>query len=117
MAEAEAMLQLVNQARQVEGLAPLRLDPTLVQSATEWARKNAGGEAASAPGSDGNSPLAHDLSFSGYFAENVAMGSPSVQSWFNQYMNSPGHRANILNPRWSRFGSGSTGAFNTQRFG
>ena len=38
------------------------------------------------------------------WAENVGMGLPTVQAMVEAWMNSPGHRANILNPRYGAVG-------------
>lgn len=37
-------------------------------------------------------------------AENIAMGQSTVDEAMRSWMNSPGHRANILNPRYTRIG-------------
>ena len=51
--------------------------------------------------------------------ENVGV-SPGVQSVHNAYMNSPGHRANILDPDWGYLGigivSGGSRMFSTENF-
>jgi hypothetical protein len=42
----------------------------------------------------------------GCYAENIAMGQPSVESVVQTWMNSPGHRANILNGGYRTIGVG-----------
>ena len=45
--------------------------------------------------------------------ENIAKGYPSAQSVVNGWMNSPGHRANILNPSFNTIGVGAYKSGNT----
>ena len=107
--ELEAnMLELINQERAANGLAPLEADPDL----TEVARKHSA-----------------DMFARGYFShytpenknpfdrmredgvsfrtagENLAL-APTLPIAHNGLMNSPGHRANILNPQFGRVGIG-----------
>jgi len=39
-------------------------------------------------------------------AENIAFGQPTAAAVMNAWMNSPGHRANILNPNFTQMGAG-----------
>ena len=84
------IVMYTNQERARHGLPPLKVDVTLMESAREhaaWMTRN--------------HSLVHT---SRPVAENIAMGQPhsldAVQAW----MNSSGHRANILNPRHDRIG-------------
>lgn len=103
-----AMLELVNKERQKEGLQPLEWDAELVPVARAHSR---------------------DMFLQGYFAhenkegltpaqrikkagirfrtagENLALG-PTIKRCHTGLMNSPGHRANILNPAYGRIGIG-----------
>jgi uncharacterized protein YkwD len=58
-------------------------------------------------GSDG-STLSDRLRATGYAAcaaaENVANGTPDIRSTIARWMDSPDHRANILNPQVTQFG-------------
>ncbi len=38
--------------------------------------------------------------------ENLARGGGSASGYVSMWMNSPGHRANILNPNFTRMGGG-----------
>jgi uncharacterized protein YkwD len=38
--------------------------------------------------------------------ENIAAGRPTAAATFQGWMNSPGHRANILNPHFTEVGFG-----------
>ena len=108
-ADAETqMLTLVNRARAENGLEPVEVDPTIrdvaraysttmfqqgffahidQNGATPFDRMRAGGATFRAAG------------------ENLAL-APTVQIAHDGLMNSPGHRANILNPRYRRIGIG-----------
>lgn len=102
------MLELVNRERTANGLEPLTVDPAIrevaraysttmfqegffahldQQGGTPFDRMRAGGVAFRAAG------------------ENLAL-APTVQIAHDGLMNSPGHRANILNPRFRRIGIG-----------
>ena len=54
-------------------------------------------------------------------AENIAAGSNTAESVVNQWMNSEGHRNNIMNPDYTKLGvgmakGGSYGTYWTQCF-
>jgi uncharacterized protein YkwD len=73
------------------GLAPLWIDMTLVDSARRhatWMARNRRMEHAG-----------------GFVAENIAMGQNSSSEVLQSWMNSSGHRANILNPSYRRIGA------------
>ncbi len=120
--EAE-MLKLVNQERIAEGLAPLEADPEL----TEVARRHSadmfsrGYFAHNTP--DGKSPFDRIRESEIRFrtaGENLAL-APSVQIAHTGLMNSPGHRANILQSKFGRVGigildGGKRGLMVTQNF-
>lgn len=105
--EAE-MLELVNRERAAAGVAPLRNDPAL----TEVARKHSADMLTrryfSHDTPEHKSPFDRmreaKLSFL-TAGENLAL-APSVRVAHNGLMNSPGHRRNILNPRFRRIGIG-----------
>ncbi len=63
-------------------------------------------------GSDGSTLMAR-VNRAGYdacvAAENVAAGQPDVRSTISDWMGSPGHRANLLNPQVTQFGFAQTG--------
>ena len=98
------MMNLTNQARRARGLVPLSWSSTLSDRARRHTR---------AMISAGNLYHTSPLSsmFSGYNwhngGENVGYG-PSMTSIFNAFMNSPGHRANILSSRYRIIGAGVT---------
>lgn len=51
--------------------------------------------------------MMHDFGITFYAAgENIAMGQPTAQAVMTAWMNSTGHRANILNPQYNEIGVG-----------
>lgn len=107
--ELEAqMLELVNQERAKVGLAPLVRDPALVEvarqhSADMFAR---GYFAHETP--EGESPFDRFNKAGITYrtaGENLAL-APTLSLAHTGLMNSPGHRANILNPEFGRVGIG-----------
>ncbi len=49
-------------------------------------------------------------------AENIAYGRWGLDGLFETWMNSPGHRANILNPEYGRFGLASANGTDGRRY-
>jgi uncharacterized protein YkwD len=102
------MLQMINKERAAAGLKPLAADTQL----TEVARRHSadmferGYFAHVSP--EGRDPFDR-MRASGirFFAagENLAL-APTLQIAHTGLMNSPGHRANILNPQFGRVGIG-----------
>ena len=119
----ETMLQLVNKERVAAGLKPLAPDPELAElarkhSADMFAR---GYFAHVTP--EGRDPFTRMYAAGVHFltaGENLAL-APTVQIAHTGLMNSPGHRANILNKKFGRVGigimdGGSHGLMVTQEF-
>ncbi|HET7092750.1 MAG TPA: CvpA family protein [Thermomicrobiales bacterium] len=106
-AEAQ-MLRLVNQARADVGLAPLRLDPALTAVARahseEMFRLGYFSHDSPTAGDPAARVTAADIPFV-LMGENIAW-APTVATAHDGLMNSPGHRANILNAAYSRVGIG-----------
>lgn len=104
----QQMLDLINQERTSRGLKPLTLDPELTpvarsHSADMFAR---GYFSHNTP--EGEDPFARmkDAHINYRTAgENLAL-APTLQLAHTGLMNSPGHRANILNPSFGRVGIG-----------
>lgn len=122
--QAAQVLELVNIERKKAGLQPLTLDNTLSRVAAE---------------------KAHDMAVNGYFShdsptygtpfdmmrsfgvdyksagENIAAGQRSAAGVMESWMNSSGHRANILNAKYTKLGvgyyaGGSYGTYWVQEF-
>lgn len=108
-AEALAVTELTNQHRQAAGCPPLKLEPRLTQAAQGHSEDMALNDFFSHTGSDGSSPWDR-IRAAGYdfvtAGENIAAGYPDPQSVVTAWMNSPGHRANILNCQFEEIGVG-----------
>lgn len=84
------IVELTNKEREKRGLRSLKIDFKLVRSARvhcSWMARARRMQHSSAN-----------------VAENIAMGQRSSSQALRAWMNSQGHRANILNPRYSRIG-------------
>ena len=98
--EQVRVAQLVNQTRAQSGRSYLRDNLQLDQKAQAWAEYLAG-----------QNTLQHSNLPSGItyqwrsLAENVGYGG-SIEQVHEAYLDSPGHRANILDPRWNYMGTG-----------
>lgn len=100
------LLQLVNQARSQQGLGPVTWDPALAVAAQQHAQWVARSPELSHQ-YPGEPDLANRASKAGArfqeIAENVAEGQ-SVDQLHAEWMNSPHHRANILDPNVNSIG-------------
>ncbi len=103
---AAEVIRLVNAERAKAGLSPLSVVSDLNSYAqlrsTEIVSKFAHERL------DGSDPLDYVMNTGKYFTcgENIAMGQRSPEEVMNSWMNSPGHRANILNGNFSCIGVG-----------
>ncbi|MBB6691009.1 hypothetical protein H7B90_06285 [Cohnella xylanilytica] len=101
------MLQLVNQARSSAGLQALTLDDSLSKAAMAKAQdmynNNYFDHQSPTYGSPFDMMKSFGITFN-YAGENIAKGQSSPTEVMNQWMNSPGHRANILNSNFTRIG-------------
>lgn len=106
--EEQKMLDLVNGARASAGLRSLQADPALTGLARQKARdmidRNYFSHTSPTYGSPFNMIKAAGITYR-YAGENLA-GAPGVDSAQTSLMNSPGHRANILNANYTRVGIG-----------
>jgi uncharacterized protein YkwD len=120
------VLELTNAQRLTAGLAPLTLSAQLNDAAQTYSGVLAAGTCFEHTcGAVPN--FADRLGRAGYtgwadIAENIAAGYPTPEAVVAGWMNSPGHRANILSPKFSEIGvgvaSGRTyGTYWTQEFG
>lgn len=105
--EAEQVLDLVNAERAERGLEPLVLDETLTQAAQLRAEEV--GETFSHTRPDGTSCFTVLKEFGLNYrsaGENIAKGQRSPKSVMTSWMNSDGHRGNILDSSYTRIGVG-----------
>ncbi|MFG6105612.1 CAP domain-containing protein [Leptothoe sp. EHU-05/26/07-4] len=104
------LLRLMNDARRERGLAPLAFSSSLQRAAQAHVDDIvAHNNRPTHTGSDGSSMSERvqreNYSYR-YLGENVAAGYSSAEDTFEQWMNSRGHRENILNPNFSEAGVG-----------
>ena len=104
----EKMLELVNKERAKEGLSPLRADPEIRKVAREHSRDMFQRGYFAHVNPDGKNPFdrmrAANIQFTAA-GENLALAQ-TVEIAHTNLMNSPGHRANIMNPAFGRLGIG-----------
>ena len=110
------LLRLTNLERNKQGLASLTLSSQLTKSARVHATDMATNGYFSHTGLNGSTPWdrakANGYTYS-FIGENIAAGSPTPEGTINQWMNSPGHRRNILNPNFREIGFGYANAPNS----
>lgn len=98
-----------NEIRRQYGLPALALDAGITKAAQDHAFDMLAKNYFEHEGQDGRSPFdrMHDsgVSFRAA-AENIAHGQRSAEAAFTSWLNSPGHRQNLLNPRYHRQGIG-----------
>ena len=105
-----SMLELHNRARLEQGITTVLLEvDALAKEAQDWANRMVCSHAA----------FPQNLYRAGYQVggENVACGYPGEASAFDGWMNSPGHRKNILNSDWNHVGFGDAGGYFVALFG
>lgn len=114
---AEQMLALVNQARAEAGAAPLTLDSKLCDAADKRAEEITAKFSHTRPNGSDCFTIFSEYGISSHGGgENIAMGSTDVNAIFNMWMNSPGHRSNILDSRFKTIGIGKCGSYWVQMF-
>lgn len=93
------VLELVNAERARHGCPPLQLNPQLVRAAERQSRQMATEDFFSHNDPDGTTP-GQRVKATGYvfqmIGENIEAGTDSAEQAVDVWMNSPGHRANIL---------------------
>ncbi len=103
--DASAVLDIVNARRAEAGLGPVSLDGTMCAAAQVRARETVQSFSHTRPdGRDCFSAL--DEAGVSYYTcgENIAAGFFSADAVMEGWMNSPGHRDNILTPEFGRMG-------------
>ncbi|MFI9063753.1 CAP domain-containing protein [Streptomyces sp. NPDC053429] len=119
-----AVLALVNKERAAAGCGPLATDSALTAAARAYSDTMARSGVMSHTGPDG-STMTSRVEAAGYgwsrLGENIARGQADADAVMNSWMNSPGHRANILNCAFTEIGigvhKGDGGPWWTQDFG
>lgn len=104
---AQQVVNLVNAERTKAGLGSLTADQGIQSAALVRAKEIETSFSHTRPnGSSFSTVLTENgISFSGS-GENIAWGQRTPEEVMNGWMNSEGHRANILNPKFTRIGVG-----------
>lgn len=118
------VLALVNEERSAAGCSPVTANDRLTRAADDYSDVMADSGVMSHTGPDG-STMASRVEAAGYqwstLGENIARGQADAASVMDSWMNSPGHRANILNCSFKELGVGvhfgDGGPWWTQDFG
>ena len=109
LTQAEAVLKLVNAERKKAGLQPLTLSNKLTNiaytKAKDMAEKNYFSHQSPTYGSPFDMLKQFGVSFSAA-GENIAAGQRSAEEVMDSWMNSSGHKANILNKNYTQLGVG-----------
>ena len=122
--QAEAVLKLVNAERAKQNLKPLTLSSKLTDLATmkskDMADKGYFDHTSPTYGTPFQMLQSHGVHYSAA-GENIAAGQKTPEEVMNAWMNSSGHRANILNANFDTIGigyyqGGSYGVYWTQLF-
>ena len=117
----KAVLDLTNVERQKAGLKPLQMDENLMASArqksADMSKNNYFDHNSPTYGSPFDQMKANGVSYRSA-AENIAMGQRSAEEVVKGWMESPGHRQNILTPEFTHIGIGfdQNGNYWTQQF-
>lgn len=122
--QAQAVLDLVNKERAKQGLKALKLDTELNSVATLKAKDMRDKNYFSHDSPTYGSPFEMMQKFGIEYrsaGENIAAGQRSAEQVMNDWMNSSGHRANILNADYTLLGvgyaeGGSYGTYWVQEF-
>lgn len=106
---ASQVLSLTNAERASAGCKALKTSAALTKAAQGHSADMAAENYFSHDSQDGRSPFDR-ITAAGYdfraAAENIAMGQRTPQSVMEAWMNSPGHKANILNCTYTQIGIG-----------
>nr|WP_309227111.1 CAP domain-containing protein [Micromonospora thermarum] len=121
-AQAREVVNLANAERAKAGCGALSIDDKLMTAAQRHSQDQADHQNMSHTGSDGSDP-GDRIDRVGYewrtYGENVAWNQKTPAAVMDAWMNSPGHRANILNCAFTEIGVGiasSNGPYWTQVF-
>ncbi len=101
---AEETLKLVNEARAEEGLPSLTLDPDLVEAAEIRARELSELRSHTRPNGSSWSTIIDEYTSYFFGGENIASGG-AVGSRIQGWLDSPGHRKEILNDKVQYYGA------------
>ena len=103
----KGVFEIVNQVRQEEEKSPLEWDDTLNDCAAKRAEELAENFSHTRP--DNTSCFTIFKEYDVYYmtaGENIAMGQKNPEQVMSSWMNSSGHKANILNSEFGKIGIG-----------
>lgn len=113
------VIKLVNEERAKVNIEPLQLDEELMKlsklKAEDMSKNGYFDHTSPTYGSVGKMAKDNKIDFS-TIGENIAQGYTTSEEVVAGWMNSPGHKANILNPDFKYIGVGITGTFWSQIF-
>ena len=119
-AETEAVVAQVNEERESAGCSSVTVDGRLTTAAQRHSQDQADRGVMTHTGADG-STTGERATRAGYrwsrIGENVASGTTSAERVMTMWMNSSGHRANIVNCEYRHIGVARVGGYWTQVFG
>lgn len=101
---AQQILELVNRERRQRGIAPVWLSSELMDAAAIRAEEITRLFSHTRPNGEPCSSLIENGAYT--VGENIAAGSSTPEAVMSQWMNSPGHKANILNGDYTELGVG-----------
>lgn len=107
--QAIRVVELTNKERAAKGLKPLVMDSTLMELAMLRAieiKANKNMQHIRPNGEKGYDIIEDAWGFVWVSSENIARGQSSAEEVMGQWMNSQGHRTNILYPDFNRMGAG-----------
>lgn len=117
--ERARVVELTNAERAAAGCAPLRADPR-ISAAAQGHSEDMAAQGYFAHDSRDGRDFADRITAAGYAspgAENIAMGQPDAATVVQDWMESPGHRKNILDCSLTTIGVGLADGYWTQDFG
>jgi len=119
---AQSMLNQVNAQRAAVGLPGLVWCSSLGRAAQSQSEYQAAIQTMTHDGGGGLAVRVQNAGYNGWYnlAENVAAGADTTEAAMGMWMNSAGHRANILSPTFTHFGAGGAASnyrYWTQDFG
>jgi uncharacterized protein YkwD len=116
----QQVIDLTNAERVKNGLQPLQPNAELNYTADNYAEEMAENGFFSHTGLDGSKPWdrAKEVGYEAQLmGENIGRGQRSPEQVVQGWMNSPGHRANILNEKYTEIGTGFHQNYWVQNFG
>ncbi|MDP4096565.1 CAP domain-containing protein [Paenibacillus sp. P96] len=113
------VIALVNKERSKAGLKPVtnhtNLSKMALEKAKDMNKNNYFSHTSPTYGSPFDMMKKFGISYS-YAGENIAMGQQTPEEVMKDWMNSPGHRENIMNPNYTLIGAGYYNGYWSQEF-